>query len=100
MYKVTLTLENEPNTVIEKAKWHNRLHEAYGIIFLYNYSDILFHLYVFTTLNQLWTQLESLFKVQGELRAHQLEIELFSLIPSNFESIEGFFTDFKSLVNA
>ena len=29
---------------------------------------------------------------------HQLEIELFSPSPSNFESLEGFFTKFKSLV--
>ena len=36
--------------------------------------------------------------VQDELIAHQLEIELFSLSPSNFESLEGFFTNFKSLV--
>ena len=43
------------------------------------------------------TQLESLFAVQDELRAHQLEIELFSLIPSNFGSLEGFFTKFKYL---
>ena len=35
------------------------------------------------------TQLESLFGVQDELRAHQLEIELFSLSLSNFESLEG-----------
>ena len=33
----------------------------------------------------------------NELRAHQLEIELFSLSPSNFDSLEGFFTKFKSL---
>ena len=41
---------------------------------------------------------QSLFGAQDELRAHQLEIELFSLSPSNFESLEGFFTKFKSLV--
>ena len=29
---------------------------------------------------------------------HQLDIELFSLSPSSFDSIEGFFTKFKSLV--
>ena len=42
--------------------------------------------------------MESLFGVQDELRAHQLEIEVFSLSPSNFESLESFFTKFKSLV--
>ena len=41
--------------------------------------------------------MESLFGVQDDLRAHQLEIELFSLSPSSFDSLEGFFTKFKSL---
>ena len=60
--------------------------------------DILFHLDGLTTPNQVWTKLESLFGVQDELRAHQLEIELFSMSPSMFDSIEVFFTKFKSLV--
>ena len=98
LYRVTLALENEPNAVIEKAKWNNRLDEAYGFLCLSISPDILFHLDLLTTPNQVWTQLESLFGVQDELRAHQLEIELFSLSPSNFESLEGFFTKFKSLV--
>ena len=97
LYRVTLDLENEPNAVIKKDKWHNRLDEAYGLIFLSIYLDILFHIDIFTTPNQVCTQLESLFGVQDELRVHQLEIELFSLIPSNFEYIEGLFTNFKSL---
>ena len=86
------------NFFVEKAKWNNRLDQAYGFLFLSIYTDILFHLDGLTTPNQAWTQLESLFGVQDELRAHQLEIELFSLSPSNFESLEGFFTKFKSLV--
>ena len=42
--------------------------------------------------------MESLFGVQDEIRAHQFEIELFSLSPRNLESLKGFFTKFKSLV--
>ena len=42
LYKVTLALENEPNVVIEKAKWHNRLDESYGFIFLSISLDLLF----------------------------------------------------------
>ena len=34
LYRVTLALENDPNVVIEKDKWHNRLDEAYGLICL------------------------------------------------------------------
>ena len=67
LYRVTLALENEPNVVIEKAKLHNRLDEAYGFIFLSISPDILFHIYGLTTPNQVWTKLESLFGVQNEL---------------------------------
>ena len=76
LYRVTLALENEPNAVIEKAKWHNRLDEAYGLLCLSISPDLLFHLDGLTTPNQLWTKLESLFGVQDEIRAHQLENEL------------------------
>ena len=70
LYKVTLALENNTNVVIEKGKWHNRLDEAYGLIFLSFHPNILFHLNGLTTPNQVWTQLESLFGIQDELRVH------------------------------
>ena len=95
LYKVTLTLENEPNVVIEKSKWHNRLDKAYGFLCLSISPDILFHLDCLTTPNQVWTKLEFLFGVQDEIRAHQFENELLSLSARNFDSIEGLFTKFK-----
>ena len=55
LYRVTLALENELNVVIKKAKWHNRLDETYGLIFLSISTDLLFHLDGFTTPNQVWT---------------------------------------------
>ena len=67
LYIGTLALENEPNAVIEKAKWNHRLDEAYGLVLLSIYPDILFHIYGLTTPNQVWTKLESLFGVQHEL---------------------------------
>ena len=51
LYRVTLALENESNAVIEKAKWHNRLDEAYGLLFLSISLNILFHLHGLTTPN-------------------------------------------------
>ena len=86
------------NAVIEKAKWHNRLDEAYGLLCLSISPNLIFNIDGFTTPNQVWTQLEFLFGVEDELRTHRLEIELFSLSPINFQSIKGFFTTFKSLV--
>ena len=96
LYIVTLALENEPNSVVEKAKWNKRLDEAYGFIFLSISLDLIFYLYGLTTPNQVWTKLESLFGVLDEIRAHQLENELFSLSTSSSDSIEGLFTKFKS----
>ena len=90
-----MDLENEPNSVVEKAKWNNRLD---GLLCLSIYHDLLFHLDGLTTLNQVWTKLESLFGVQDEIRVHKLENGLFSMSLSNFDSIEGFFTKFESFV--
>ena len=90
-----MALENEQNFSVYKYKWHNRLDEACGLLCISISPDLLFHLDGLTTPNQVWTKIESLFEVQDELRAHQLENELFSLSPSSFESIEGFFTKFK-----
>ena len=91
-----MALENEPNSVVKKAKWHSRLDKSYGLVCFSISPDLLFHIDRFTTPNQVCTKLESLFGVQDEIRSHQLD-ELISLSPSRFKSIEGFFTKFKSL---
>ena len=52
LYRVTLALENDPNDVIEKDKWNNRLDEAYGLLCLSIYPGLLFHLDGLTTPNQ------------------------------------------------
>ena len=93
-----MALENEPNAIVDKAKWNNRMDETYGLFCLSVSSDLIFHLDGLTTLNQVWTKLESLFGVQDEIRAHQLENELIPLSPRSFESIKGFFTKFKSVI--
>ena len=59
-----MALKNGPNAIVEKAKWHNRMDEAYGLLFLLISLDLLFHLDGLSTPNQLWTKLESLFGVQ------------------------------------
>ena len=98
LYIVSLALENEPNATVEKDKWHNSLDEAYGLICLSIYRYLIFHIDGLTTPDQVCTKLESLFGVQDEIRAHQLENELILMSPMIFESIKGFFTKFKSLI--
>ena len=57
LYRISLALENEPNVVVKKAKWHNRLDEAYGFLWLSISPDLLFHIDGLTTPNQLWTKI-------------------------------------------
>ena len=72
--------------------------ESYGLLYLSISLDLVFHLDVLNTPNQVWTKLESLFGVKDEIRAHQLDNELISLSPNNFEYMEGFFTNLKPLI--
>ena len=60
--------------------------------------ELLFHLDGLTVPNEVWIKLKSLLRNQDDLRGHQLENELISLRPSEFETIEEFITKFKSLV--
>ena len=43
LYRVTMGTEIDPNSVVEKAKYFNRLDEAFGMICLSNLRDLLFH---------------------------------------------------------
>ena len=98
LYRFTMGKEVEPNSTIEKAKYFNILDEAYGLLCLSISREILFHIDCLITPNEFWVKLETLFgKIDG-LRGHQLENELISLSPVHFDTIQDFFTKFKSLV--
>ena len=60
--------------------------------------EILLHIDCFTTPNEVWVKLESLFGKPDELRRHQLKNELIFLSPTHFETIQEFFTKLESLV--
>ena len=93
-----MDLENQPNFVVEKYKWHNRLDEAYVLSCLYISLDWLFHIDGLMTPNQVWTKLESLFGVQDEIRAHRLRLSYSHWVQAVLISIEGLFTKFKSCI--
>ena len=88
----------EPNSVVEKAKYSNRFNEAFGLLRLSISREILFHIDSFTTPNEFWVKLETLFGKTDELRGHHLENELISLSPAHYDTIHDFFTKFKSLL--
>ena len=98
LYKVTMGIEVEPNSAVEKAKYLNRLDEAYGLLCMSIWRKRLFHIDILTTPNEFWVKLETLFGKIDELRGHQLENELISLSPTHFDTIQDFFTKFKSLM--
>jgi hypothetical protein len=61
------------------------------------FSELLFHLEGINTPHPSWKQLEQLFGKTNEIRGHQLENELISLNPNNFDIIQDFISKFKSL---
>lgn len=97
LYRVLKGIEVKPNAVLDKAKYLNKLDEAFGLLCLSISGHLLFHLFGLKTPKEVWTMFESLFGKQDDLREHQLENELISPSLSNFESIRNFFTNFKKL---
>ena len=51
-----------------------------------------------TSPNEVWEKLVEVFGKTYEMRGHQIENELISLSPSNFESLQLYFSKFKALV--
>ena len=98
LYRVTMGTENESNSAVEKAKYFNRLDEAFGMLSLSTLRELLFHIKILGTLNEFWIKFESLFGKTDKMRGHHLENELISLSPAHYETIEDFFTKFKELV--
>ena len=61
-------------------------------------QDLLFHLLGLKTPKEIWDKLETLYGKQDDLRVYHLENELMSLQPSNLETLNDFFTNFKHIV--
>ena len=72
----------------------NRLDEAHGHLLSLVSRDLQFHIQGL----KMRIQFASLFDKQDEMRVHQLENDLITLNPSNFESLNEFFTKFKNLI--
>ena len=98
LYRVTMGIEVEPNSAVEKAKYFNRLDEAFGMLYLDTSREILFDIESLGTLNEFWVNFDSLFGKTNEMRGHHLENELISLRPAHYETIQDLFTKFEALV--
>ena len=98
LFKMIMGREIEPHHPAEKKKFLNRLDITFGFLCTHISRDLLFHLEGLRTPKESWEKLEVLFGKQDELRGHILEKELVALHLSIFETIQQFFTKFKSLV--
>ena len=74
------------------------LDEDFDFMWIHISRELLFHLEGLRTQKEVWVNLESLFGKQDEMRGHIMENELIALQPNNFETIQHFFSKFKSLV--
>ena len=59
--------------------------------------DLRFHIAELDTPDEAMKQINKVFGIKNELRAHQLENELLTLDPNHFSCIEDFFSMFKTL---
>ena len=51
MYMVTMGTKVEPNFVVEKSKFFNRLDEVFGMLCLIILRDLLFHVDILSNTN-------------------------------------------------
>jgi hypothetical protein len=92
-----MAIEVERTPTIKKNRYLNCMDEAYDLICMSVSLEVLFHIEVCTTPNEIWTKFEDIVGKQDEMRGHMLEGELNSLDPKIFDYIQDFFTKCKSL---
>ena len=98
LYRVTMNTKTKLNSAAEKIKYGNKLDDTYGLLCLSISKYLLFHIIGLKTLKDIWDHLASLFDKQHDICIYQLENELISLNPGNFETMNEFFTKFIHLV--
>ena len=98
LYRITMAIEHEPNYVVEKAKYFNRIDESFGMLYLNSSREVIFHIESLGLLNEFWLMFESLFRKIDEMIGHHLENEIISLSSAHYETMEDFFTKFKALL--
>ena len=98
LFRLIEETEEEPDSDKDKAKYMSRLDEAHGHLLSSVSRDLRFHIQELKTPKEVWDKIFSLFDKQDEMRIHQLENDLITLNPSNFESLNEFFTKFKNMI--
>ena len=70
LYRVTMDIEEEPNHVVDKAIFWNKMDEAYHFLCLSISKDLLFHLLVLKNPKWIWDHLASLYGKQDDFRVY------------------------------
>jgi hypothetical protein len=97
LYWISLGKEKEPTNDENKFKWANRNDEACGLIGMSISHDLRFHHQEIDDPSEAWEKLESVFGKHDIIQEHQLENQIFTLIPNDFSSIEYYLSKFKTL---
>ena len=98
LFRLVEETEEEPESQKDKVKYMNRLDEAIGLMQHLVSKDLQFHIRDLDTPKEVWDKLASLFDKHDEMRIHQLENDLITLNPSDFESLNELFSKFKNLI--
>ena len=61
LYQVTMDIEEEPNHVIDKARFLNKKDEAFRFLCLSISQDLIFHISGLKNLKEIWGKLETLY---------------------------------------
>lgn len=95
LYRITIGLEIEPNSITKKSRWFYQMDESFDLLFLSISSNLQFHASWAKTPNEVWKKLEGLYMKQKKLWGYQLENDLIALRLGSFNTIYNFFTKFK-----
>jgi hypothetical protein len=95
LYTLTMKIETEPTSSIEKSKYLNQMDEAFGTICSLISPELLFHISSCKTPNESWITMEGIFGKKEEMRGYMIEVELLTLDPKTFDNIQYFFTKYK-----
>jgi hypothetical protein len=98
LYKLTMKIETEPTSSIEKSKYLNRMDEVFKTICSLISPDLLFHISSCKTPNEAWNIMEGIFGKHDEMRGHMLKVEFLTLDPKSFDNLQDLFTKFKDLL--
>ena len=90
LYRITLGTQTAPDDEENIAKWDNKNDQAHGLIGMSISPYLRFHLEGEDSPIKAWEKLNSVFGIKNEIRAFQIENEVFTLDPSNFPSIEDY----------